>query len=92
LNELEWVKGQIYANVWQTNVVVLINPDSGAVTGIIDFSRLLGPPKHPGEHPGELNGIAYDARRDRLFVTGKNWPTLFEVRLQTRSRLSSGMR
>ena len=84
LNELEWVKGQIYANVWLTNVVVIINPDSGAVTGIIDFSRLLGPAKQPGEHPGELNGIAYDARGDRLFVTGKSWPSLFEVRLRRR--------
>jgi len=81
LNELEWVKGQIFANVWQTNWIVRIDPDSGAVVGLIDISGLL----HSADiTPGQTdvpNGIAYDARGDRLFVTGKNWPKLFEIRL-----------
>lgn len=82
LNELEWVKGEIYANLWQTNLIARIDPRSGAVVGVIDLSGLLS----PGDFvPGEtdvLNGIAYDAAHDRLFVTGKNWPKLFEIRLR----------
>jgi glutamine cyclotransferase len=82
LNELEWVKGEIYANVWQTNWIVRIEPTSGRVTGLINLTGLL-----PASDivPGEtdvLNGIAYDSKRDRLFVTGKNWPQLFEIRLR----------
>jgi len=81
LNELEFVKGQVFANVWGTPHVVIIDPLSGRVTGQIDFSKLLSaadrtPPVDV------LNGIAYDARHDRLFVTGKLWPKLFEVRLE----------
>lgn len=81
LNELEWVKGQIYANVWETDWLVRINPDSGAVVGLIDLRGLL---PRADDVPGQtdvLNGIAYDARGDRLFVTGKNWPKLFQIRL-----------
>jgi glutaminyl-peptide cyclotransferase len=81
LNELEWVKGEIYANVWQTNWVVRIDPHDGRVIGAINLAGLL----HPSDVvPGQtdvLNGIAYDAARDRLFVTGKNWPKLFEIKL-----------
>jgi glutamine cyclotransferase len=80
LNELEWVRGEIFANVWQTDTVARIDPASGRVTGIIDFSGLLTPAERTGD-VDVLNGIAYDAAGDRLFVTGKNWPKLFEVRL-----------
>ena len=81
LNELEYVKGEIYANVWHQNRVARIDPQTGAVKGWIDFSGLL----KPGETTDEeavLNGIAYDEAGDRLFVTGKLWPKLFEVRLK----------
>jgi glutamine cyclotransferase len=81
LNELEYVKGEIYANVWHDNRVARIDPQTGRVNGWIDFSGLL----KPGEVTDEeavLNGIAYDETGDRLFVTGKLWPKLFEVRLR----------
>lgn len=81
LNELEFIKGEIYANVWQTNTVIRIDPATGNLLGIIDFSGLLLPEDY-GVHPDVLNGIAYDAARDRLFVTGKLWPKLFEVQLK----------
>lgn len=80
LNELEYVHGQIYANVWQTNAVVRIDPATGKVLGMIDFSGLLKPTDY-GPNTDVLNGIAYDAEHDRLFVTGKKWPKIFEVRL-----------
>ncbi len=82
VNELEWVKGEIYANVWQTNYILRIDPANGKVVGLIDASGLL---KKTDIIPGQtdvLNGIAYDAAGDRLFVTGKYWPTLFEIRLR----------
>ena len=80
LNELENVRGEIYANVWQTNTVVRIDPATGRLLGTVDFSGLLSPADYRGR-PDVLNGIAYDAAGDRLFVTGKFWPKLFEVRL-----------
>jgi glutaminyl-peptide cyclotransferase len=82
LNELEWVRGEIYANVWQTNLIVRIDPGSGAVTGVINLGGLLSPGDFVPQQTDWLNGIAYDARTDRLFVTGKNWPKLFEIRLR----------
>jgi glutamine cyclotransferase len=81
LNELEFIKGEIYANVWQTNTVVRIDPATGNLLGTIDFSGLLSPEDYR-VHPDVLNGIAYDAANDRLFVTGKLWPKLFEVQLK----------
>jgi len=81
LNELEWVKGEIYANVWHANWIARIDPANGEVTGIINLSGILNPSNLADGPDGVLNGIAYDAKRDRLFVTGKNWPTLFEIRL-----------
>jgi glutaminyl-peptide cyclotransferase len=80
LNELEWVKGEIYANVYQTDRIARINPASGKVAGWIDLTGLLSPADRTGA-TDVLNGIAYDAKTDRLFVTGKNWPKLFEIRL-----------
>ena len=82
VNELEWVKGEIYANVWQTNWILRIDPKTGQVLGLINLAGLLGPDIQVAGPDGVLNGIAYDAQGDRLFVTGKNWPTLFEIRLR----------
>ena len=80
LNELEYVGGEIYANVWQTDWIVRIDPENGRVLGWIDLKGLLSPEDH--EQPVDvLNGIAYDAEDDRLFVTGKWWPKLFELEL-----------
>jgi glutamine cyclotransferase len=81
LNELEYIQGEIFANVWQTLYVVRIDPSNGAVTGVIDFSGLLTP-ADVDANTDVLNGIAYDSAGDRLFVTGKRWPKLFEVRLK----------
>ncbi|MBS1858707.1 MAG: glutaminyl-peptide cyclotransferase [Acidobacteria bacterium] len=80
LNELEWVKGEVYANVWQTDRIARIDPKTGSVTGWIDLKGLL-PPQDYTELTDVLNGIAYDAKGDRLFVTGKRWPKLFEIKL-----------
>lgn len=80
LNELEYVKGEIYANVWRSDRIAKIAPDSGKVTGWINFEGLYlveGPTKPVGA----LNGIAYDSENDRLFLTGKLWPKLFEIKL-----------
>jgi glutaminyl-peptide cyclotransferase len=82
INELEWVKGEIYANVWETDWIVRIDPASGHVVGLVNLAGLLTPAERPGGIDGVLNGIAYDAKGDRLFVTGKNWPKLFEIRLR----------
>lgn len=81
LNELEWIDGEVWANVWQTNYIVRIDPASGHVVGIIDLTGLLpvGLIKDPNDDV--LNGIAWDATNRRLFVTGKNWPSLFEIKL-----------
>jgi glutaminyl-peptide cyclotransferase len=86
LNELEWVKGEIYANVWMTDRIARIDPATGHVTGWIDLGGLLDVSKLPDPYNDVLNGIAYDAQRDRLFVTGKRWPRLFEITLTPPSR------
>ena len=80
LNELEFIEGEVWANVWQTNFIVRIDPATGVVTGVIDLTGLL---PDPVANPSDdvLNGIAWDAQNRRLFVTGKNWPKLFEIRL-----------
>jgi glutaminyl-peptide cyclotransferase len=81
LNELEWVKGEIYANLWQTNWILRIDPHDGHVAGAINMAGLLSPSDIVKGQTDVLNGIAYDAKSDRLFVTGKNWPKLFEIRI-----------
>lgn len=78
LNELEYVKGEIYANVWLTDYIARISPDTGSVIGWIDLKGLLGP-EDKGEVVDVLNGIAYDVQNERLFVTGKLWPKVFEI-------------
>jgi len=85
LNELEWVKGEIYANVWMTNRIARIDPSSGHVTGWIDLSGLLDVTRLPDPYNDVLNGIAYDEQHNRLFVTGKRWPKLFEITLIKRA-------
>jgi glutamine cyclotransferase len=82
LNELEVVKGQILANVWQSDHIVIIEPADGRVVGRIDLTGLLPFEDRPGVDV--LNGIAWDRARDRLFVTGKWWPKLFEIQLVRR--------
>jgi glutamine cyclotransferase len=86
VNELEWVKGEIYANVWQTNSIVRIDPATGHVVGIINLAGLLNASDIVPGQTDVLNGIAYDAKKDRLFVTGKNWPKLFEIKLRAPSK------
>ena len=80
LNELEYVKGEIFANLWQTDLIARIDPATGAVTGWVDLSGLL-PAAERTSTTDVLNGIAYLPDGDRLFVTGKRWPKLFEIRL-----------
>lgn len=80
LNELEFIEGEVWANVWQTNRIVRIDPANGQVVGSIDLSGLLDPTTL-SEPVDVLNGIAYDATDGRIFVTGKLWPNLFEIEL-----------
>ena len=80
LNELEYVRGEVYANVWQTDSIARIDPGTGRVVGWIDLSGLLTP-EDKSQSVDVLNGIAYDEENDRLFVTGKLWPKLFEIKL-----------
>jgi glutamine cyclotransferase len=82
LNELEYVKGEIFANIWQTDYIARVAPDTGKVTGYVDLRGLLTPVER--SRTDVLNGIAYDAKQDRLFVTGKLWPKLFEIKLVRR--------
>ncbi|HXH25386.1 MAG TPA: glutaminyl-peptide cyclotransferase [Vicinamibacterales bacterium] len=82
LNELEFVEGEIYANVWLTDRIAIIAPDSGRVSAWVDLGGLL--PRRTLRGDDVLNGIAYDAARKRLFVTGKLWPALFEIRVRRR--------
>jgi glutaminyl-peptide cyclotransferase len=78
LNELEWIEGEVWSNVWQTDRIVRIDPSSGQVVGVLDMAGLL-----PGRRDSDdvLNGIAYDAETDRTFISGKRWPLLFEIRV-----------
>ena len=79
LNELEWVKGEVLANIWMTDRIARIDPTSGRVKGWIDLGPLVRRVPNRG-YDDVANGIAYDAKADRLFVTGKNWPLLFQIR------------
>jgi glutamine cyclotransferase len=80
INELEVVEGEIFANVWETDRIARISPQSGRVVGWIDLTGLLSPVYRRGAD-AVLNGIAYDPAGKRLFVTGKLWPSIFEIRL-----------
>ncbi len=81
LNELEYINGTLYANVWQTERIALIDPMNGRVTGWLDLTGLYEA-NNPTYNPSNvLNGIAYDSGSGRLFVTGKNWPNLYEIEI-----------
>ena len=84
LNELEWVDGEIYANIWLTNRIARIDPATGHVVGWIDLTGLFDVSSLPVPGNDVLNGIAWDAQHRRLFVTGKHWPKLFEIKLVRR--------
>jgi glutamine cyclotransferase len=83
LNELEYIKGEIYANIWHSDRIVRIDPANGKITGWIDLTGLLSS-KGDCKQAEVLNGIAYEEASDRLFVTGKLWPKVFEIRLKRR--------
>jgi glutamine cyclotransferase len=80
LNELEYIKGFVYANIWQTDRIAIINPSTGQIVGWVDLSGLMKP-EFRTNGMDVLNGIAYDAEHDRLFITGKKWSKLFEIKL-----------
>jgi glutamine cyclotransferase len=80
LNELEYVNGHIYANIYQQDRIAIINPENGAVNGYLDLSGLVSQVRS-NRRTGVLNGIMYDSVNDRLWVTGKLWPSIFEIRL-----------
>ena len=80
LNELEWIDGRIWANVYTTDKIVVINPENGVVEKVIDLSGILPASEHDSR-TDVLNGIAYDEPTGRIFVTGKNWSKLFEIKL-----------
>lgn len=82
LNELEWIEGRIWANVYTTDQIAIINPDTGVVEGVVDLQGLYTEPIASPEEV--LNGIAYDAANKRIFVTGKNWSKLFEIEIIAR--------
>ena len=82
LNELEYVHGEIYANIWQTDKIVRISPRTGKILGWIDLSGIIDK-RELESSDAVLNGIAYDSNGDRLFVTGKLWPKLFEIKVAT---------
>ncbi|MEJ7713021.1 MAG: glutaminyl-peptide cyclotransferase [Pyrinomonadaceae bacterium] len=84
INELEFINGVIYANVWQTDQVVQIDPDTGKILGWVNLANLLPRGDVPTDTEAVLNGIAHDPQNDRLFITGKLWPKLFEIRLKSR--------
>jgi glutamine cyclotransferase len=82
LNELEYINGEIFANIWNSSFIARINPSSGSVTGWVDL-RGLSPRESSGTN-AVLNGIAHDPKTDKLYVTGKNWSDMFEVQLLPR--------
>ena len=83
LNELELIRGELYANIWQTDRIAVISPKTGEVLRWIDLTNLLSPMQRT-DPDAVLNGIAYDPAGNRLFVTGKLWPTLFQIRVEPR--------
>lgn len=80
INELEWIEGKIWANVYTTDYIVIINPENGVVEGVVNLSGIL-PTSEYDSRTDVLNGIAYDTATKRIFVTGKNWSKLFEIKL-----------
>ncbi len=81
INELEWVNGKIYANIYQENAVFIVDPLTGALEGVINLTRLKDEIPNWDKEDNVLNGIAYDQKKKRLFVTGKRWPKMFEIEI-----------
>ena len=81
INELEWIRGSIYANIWQTNYIIKIDPSSGKVVGKYDLTALCDEARTKFAQAEVLNGIAYDAAANKIYITGKTWPTLYEIKL-----------
>jgi len=86
LNELEYIKGEIFANVWHTDRIARISPRDGHVIGWIDLTGIL-PDNERMDEESVLNGIAYDAQHDRIFVTGKRWPKVFEIKIVPKPKI-----
>jgi glutaminyl-peptide cyclotransferase len=82
INELEFIKGEIWANIFQADRIVRIDPASGNVVGVVYLANLLKPEHKQGQSVDVLNGIAYDAALDRIFVTGKYWPRIYQIKLK----------
>lgn len=82
LNDLEYIRGDIFANVWLSERIAVISPETGMVKSWIDCSGLLKPKERKDSKADVLNGIAYDPEEDRIFVTGKNWPKVFEIKIK----------
>lgn len=87
LNELEWIDGKLYANIWQTNWIIIIDPESGAVEGRVRLHDIL-PKELRTRKTDVLNGIAYDREKRRLLVTGKYWPRLYHIELTPDARMN----
>lgn len=81
INELEWVDGKIYANVYFKDEILIINPETGQVDGIIDLTNIMYPPDNKREREEVLNGIAYNGDKNELYITGKHWPKLFHIKV-----------
>jgi len=81
-NELEFINGYIYANIWTTNFIAKIDPASGKIVGLIDLTSLFLKARENNPQSESTNGIAYDSKRDRVYVTGKFWPYIFEIKFQ----------
>ena len=79
INELEWINGEIWANVWQSELIARINPETGNVTAVVDFTGLTPATSNPLDNV--LNGIAYDRETGRIWITGKRWPNLYEIKV-----------
>ena len=80
INELEWIDGKIWANIYTTDYIAIINPENGVVEGVVNLSGIL-PTTERDYKTDILNGIAYDKATNRIFVTGKNWSKLFEIKI-----------
>ncbi len=80
INELEYINGAVYANIWLTQKIAIIEPNTGTVKGWIDLTGI-----YPNNENSVLNGIAYDSQTNRLFVTGKNWPNLYQITITSKT-------
>lgn len=82
LNELEYINGYLYANIWTTRKIAKIDPKTGMITGIIDLNTLFEDARKKFPLPDVTNGIAFDSLTDKIYVTGKFWPTIYEIKFK----------